>query len=270
MDDTAPQRPPKILLRLLITLLGLAAFLLVILWVGQWTRKRISGLDRYTVALSEIDCPPPPEQNRAEFLAEVQYNGGLPDQLHILDDNLPSRLADAFAHHPEVETVQEVKIVPPRQVRIRLVYRTPALIVSVSESKSGEFFVVDRHGVLLRRSGIAGDLPTYSTPLLAAGPAGSPCSEPNVIAAAKTAAFLQSYRAQFSVSRIEGTTDNLILKGTFTGGGGRSFLWGHAPGDEISGEPNAEKKIQRLLEFAKAKATGHSSSTTIDLRTKIE
>src|SRR5260370_28736871 len=102
MDATAPQRPPKRLLRLLTTLLGVAIFLLILLWVGQWTRQRISGLDRYTVALTDIDCPPPPDQNRADFLAEIQYLGSLPDHLHLLDDNLTARLADAFARHPAV------------------------------------------------------------------------------------------------------------------------------------------------------------------------
>jgi len=109
----------------LATLLGLATFLLVILWVGQWTRERISSLDRYSVALADIDCPPPPNQSLSDFLAEVQYLGGLPDRLHILDENLPAQLADAFARHPEVEKVQNVAVVPPRQVRVQLIYRTP-------------------------------------------------------------------------------------------------------------------------------------------------
>ena len=125
MDDTTPQKSPKGLLRLLIALLGIAILLLAVLWVGQWTRERISNLDRYTIALADIDCPPPPEQSLPDFLAEVQYLGSLPDHLHLLDENLPARLADAFARHPAVEKVQEVKVVPPRQIRVRLIYRTP-------------------------------------------------------------------------------------------------------------------------------------------------
>lgn len=267
-DDTAPQRSPKRLLRLLTTLLGVATFLLVVLWVGQWTRQRISGLDRYTIALTDIDCPPPPDQNRADFLAEVQYLGGLPDHLHLLDDSLPSRLADAFARHPEVEKVQEVKIVPPRQVRVRLTYRTPALIVTLSESKSGEFFVVDGQGVLLRWSGATGDLPTFATPRLSAGPAGSPCSDPNVITAARTAAFLLPYRGQLPVTRIEGTADNLILRGAVGSEGQRQVYWGHPPGDEKPGEPSAEQKVRRLLELIKSSATEDNSGNPIDLRLK--
>jgi len=120
MDDIAPQRPPKKLLRLLITLLGLATFLLAILWVGQWTREHIM------VAFADIDCDPPSNQSRTEFLAEVQYLGSLPDHLRLHDDNLASRLAEAFALHPEVDKVQEVKIVPPRRIQVRLIFRNPS------------------------------------------------------------------------------------------------------------------------------------------------
>jgi hypothetical protein len=105
------------------TFLGLAVFLLVILWVGQWTRERVAGLERYTVAFADIDCPPPPNQSLPDFLAEVQYLGSLPDRLHILDENLPAQLADAFARHPEVEKVQSVTFVPPGKVRVQLIFR---------------------------------------------------------------------------------------------------------------------------------------------------
>jgi hypothetical protein len=250
------------LLRLLITLLGLAVLLLVILWVGQWTRGRIANLDRYTVALAEVECPPPPDQSLPAFLADVQYLGKLPERLHLLDEDLRPRLASAFAQHPEVEKVQEVEILPPRQIRIRLIYRTPVMIVTLTESKSGEFFVVDGQGVLLRRSIELGDLPTYATARMSAGPAGSPCSDPNVIAAARTAAFLKSYQAQLSVKKIEGDADNLILKGAWA----PSVIWGHAPGEESSGEPAAKEKVRLLMKLVESKGIGANSDNTLDLR----
>ena len=128
LDDTGlvgrPQ-PRNRLLAVLGTLLGIALFLLGVLWVHHWTRERIVNLDRYTVPFADVDCPPPPNQTRAEFLAEVQYLGDLPDQLHLLDANLPSRLRDAFARHPAVEKVLEVNVLPTRQVQVRLTYRRP-------------------------------------------------------------------------------------------------------------------------------------------------
>jgi hypothetical protein len=127
LDDTGlPGRPqPRSrLLPILGTLLGITTFLLALLWINQWTRERVANLDRYTVAFADVDCPPPADQSRAEFLAEVQYLGDLPDQLHLLDPNLPSRLQDAFARHPAVEKVLEVKVMPPRRVQVRLSYRS--------------------------------------------------------------------------------------------------------------------------------------------------
>ena len=126
-NDMAPVELPKPrhrLLTILGVLLGLAVFLLAVLWINQWTRERIANLDRYTLAFADIDCPTPPDQSRAEFLAQVQYLGALPDRLHLLDDTLPSRLREAFACHPSVEKVVEVRVMPPRQVQVRLVYRT--------------------------------------------------------------------------------------------------------------------------------------------------
>ncbi len=269
-DDIVSQRPRSRLIRLLLTLLGLAMLLLAILWVGQFTRERIAKLDRYTVALADVDCSPPPDQNLSDFLAEVQYVAGLPDHLRLLDDELPARLAEAFARHPEVEKVQDVKIVPPRQIRVRLTYRTPVLIVSLSESKSGEFFVVDGQGVLLRRSVAPQDLAIFEIARMTAGPAGSPCSDPNVIAAARTATFLHPYHAQLPISKIEGTADNLVLK--FTSGQSdhteRSIIWGHGPGEEKAGEPKAEEKVRRLQEYVKSNGKTKNPGKLLDLRLK--
>ena len=128
LDDTGLSgrpRPRHRLLAILGTLLGIAIFLLVVLWIHQWTRERVANLDRYTVAFADVDCLPPPDQSRAEFLAEVQYLGDMPDQLHLLDPNLPGRLQDAFARHPAVDKVLEVKVLPTRQVQVRLSYRRP-------------------------------------------------------------------------------------------------------------------------------------------------
>ncbi len=123
VGSVAQSKPPRRLLTALLALLGLGSFLLGVVWINQWTRQRIANLDRYTIAFADIDCPPPPDQSQAAFLGQVQYLGAFPDRLHLLDDTLSSRLKEAFASHPSVEKVVEVKIVPPRQVQVRLVYR---------------------------------------------------------------------------------------------------------------------------------------------------
>lgn len=99
--------------------------LLTILVAGPLTRDAVRNGDRYTVAFSDIDCEPPPGQERPDFLAEVQYLAGMPNRLSVLDEDLAAQLADAFAHHPRVEKVEAVTVLPKRQVHVRLRFRTP-------------------------------------------------------------------------------------------------------------------------------------------------
>src|SRR5437763_12960917 len=86
--------------------LALAAGLVIGLsWAGRLARERLADRGHYTVTLAAIDCPAPPGVARADFLAEVQYLGGLPDQLSTLDPAVALRVASAFALHPWVERV---------------------------------------------------------------------------------------------------------------------------------------------------------------------
>src|SRR5438067_6904176 len=82
--------------------------LLAVLIAGRLTRDRVRHGDRYTVAFSEIDCAAPPGQDRASFLAEVQYVAGMPDRLSLLDEELAGHLADAFERHPRVGQGEKV------------------------------------------------------------------------------------------------------------------------------------------------------------------
>src|SRR5437016_354393 len=101
-DSVPPPRPA--LGRRLLTAVLVATFLIVgLIALGHWTRADLDRRDYYAVPLAAIDCPTPPGRDRAAFLAEVQYLGGLPDQLHLLEPNLVARLTEAFAKHPAVE-----------------------------------------------------------------------------------------------------------------------------------------------------------------------
>jgi hypothetical protein len=135
----------KGLLRLLVPVLLGGAFVLSLSRIGRWALEQLHGQERFNLAFADIDCLPPPQTSREAFLAEVRYLGELPARLPYLDDRLAGRLADAFACHPWVEKVERVEVLPPRQVRVRLVYRTPALAVPLGEHVR----VVDQGGVLL-------------------------------------------------------------------------------------------------------------------------
>src|SRR5262245_42882014 len=90
----------------LLLLLGVALVFGAVVLIGQLTRAAMQDSDRFKVAFTDIDCPPPPAQDRATFLSEVQYLAELPDQLRLLDEGLVRRLAEAFACHPWVERVE--------------------------------------------------------------------------------------------------------------------------------------------------------------------
>jgi hypothetical protein len=166
--------------------LGAAGLLLLVLiGLGAVTRKWLGEQERTTVSFADIDCLPPPGQERSTFLDEVQYSSRLPDQLRLLDDDLPRKLAEAFAKHPWVEQVEKVEILSSRRVEVRLVYRTPVLAVPLA----GRLRAVDRNGVLLPRSAVTDGLPVY--PAVAPHPKGvegAPWGDPGVEEAARRAA----------------------------------------------------------------------------------
>ncbi len=248
-EDPTPVKPGRWILPILSVVLGVGLFLLGLVVVGQRTRDAISHLDRYTVPFADIDCQPPGGQERAEFFSEVQYLSSLPDQLHLLDDDLAAKLHEAFSRHPWVQKVERVEIVPPGKVQVFLVYRTPVLNVSLSKQKAPDIYQVDGQGVLLRAGGPNHELAFFETKNQPAGPAGTSWEDADVEAAARTAAFLGPYQDQFQVKLIEGGVADLVLKGSFAG----RVLWGRPPGAEWPGEATAAQKVERLLEFCTAK-----------------
>jgi hypothetical protein len=165
--------------------LGVGLVLAGIFALGQAARDHLRGLDRYTISFADIDCEPPPGEKREDFLGEVQYLADLPDRLRLLDEQLPARLAQAFARHPWVERVERVEVVPPRQIRVRLLYRTPVLAVSVG----GQLRAVDAQGILLPATAVTRGLPRFSGKAPPpAGPAGTRWGDAAVEAAARAAA----------------------------------------------------------------------------------
>jgi hypothetical protein len=220
-----------------VVLLGLAA-------LHRMTRDRLGDLDRSTAAFSDIDCPAPPNQDRADFLAEVQYLADMPARLRLLDEDLPSGLAAAFARHPWVEEVERVEIRPPRSVRVQPRYRIPVLAVRADEG--GHVRAVDSRGVVLPSRAPLDGLPTL-TAATRLGAAGKPWGDPLVEGAARTAALLREDQARLRLTVFENGPKGLTLK---TAAGTR-VLWGQPPGAEAAGEAAAAAKVERLLEYCR-------------------
>ncbi len=156
---------------LLVGALALAIFLLF---------PRLRHADRYRGDFAAIDCPVPPGTERDAFLREVQYLGGLPDRLPLLDADASTRLAEAFGRHPWVERVERVEIRSASEVVVRLDFRVPKLLVLPFNR------VVDRHGVLLPTNAPTDGLPVF-TALDAPPPseAGKPWGDAAIEAAAR-------------------------------------------------------------------------------------
>lgn len=148
----------KVLLQVFLPVLGGVVLLLGVALIGQVARERLRSRDHAVIAFADIDCPAPPGVDRADFLDAVQMQASFSDQLPLRDDALASRLAKAFALHPWVEKVEQVEIIHPRQVRVRLLYRTPVLAVP----HAGHVRAVDRHGVLLPAEARTDGLPVFS------------------------------------------------------------------------------------------------------------
>jgi hypothetical protein len=229
--------------------------LLAVITVGKLTRQSIQNWDRYTLAFTEIDCTPPPTQERAEFLGEVQQLAGLPERLSVLDPDLASRLAEALACHPYVEKVEQVVILPSRAVRVQLAYRVPVLEVMLPEPVPKELshpetgtepsWWVDGRGVILPRKTAREPLPLLFATTKPAGSVGQVWGDTVVEGAARTAAYLRPYQDRLHL-RVFETSSGILVLCTLAG---TRVLWGQAPGGEAAGEVPAAQKLERLLQY---------------------
>jgi hypothetical protein len=223
------------------------ALLLGIVALGRATRAALHDRDAYTIGLTDIDCEAPEGLSRGEFLGEVQSVASVPDRLHLLDENLPARLAQVFAAHPWVESVRRVEIRRPgSKVRIELIHRKAVLAVRLSGDKKPTR-AVDRNGVLLPVAAAHAHLPVLITEVAApTGPAGTYWGDRRVAAAAVTVTFLKPHFRQLRLADcdIEMVRGEVVFRKP-----GVRVVWGHAPGHEEVGEATAAVKLQRLLDY---------------------
>jgi len=251
-------------------LLACAALLAGLISLGQMMRERLRDSSSHQIPFNDINCAYPPQMDRAAFLGEVRYHGEFPEQIPLLDDELPGKLAEAFAKHAWVERVDKVVVGPDRAVTVRLTFRTPVLIVQYAvtgtSARSLTSREVDGAGVLLPRSRDASGLPRLK-PAVAppAGGAGQPWGNKLVERAATLAALLHPHQPQLHLSQFDFANGEFRL----TAGGGATVIWGNAPGAETNKEPKAAAKLQRLLDYCDKHGTLDRPDATAvyDLRT---
>jgi hypothetical protein len=253
-DRSLWSHPRLLQVSALLSILGF--FLLAAAVIHHVTRTQVQEWERFTIPFAELDCPAPPGQDQAEFLAEVRTQADLPDRLHTLDSSLILRLGRAFEQHPAVERVEQLAAYPGGHIRVLLEFRQPVLEVLLTDAararlgkqdKGETSWLVDRHGVLLKWRGNVEVWPLlFATTPPAAAP-GQPWGDAAVEAAAGTAYFLRGVGVQESLGLqvFEMDAGSLVL---CTLAGSR-VLWGHAPGAEEPGEPPAKEKLRRLVAY---------------------
>lgn len=244
-------------LQVLILLAGLGVVFVGLMELTRITRDKVRDSDRYTALFRDIDCTPPPEKSRADFLNEVRYLTDFPEKLRLLDDDLQERLYKAFGQHPWVEKVERVEIVPPRLIHVSLVYRTPVLAVMREEEGSSRLIgVADRRGIVLPASAYSKELPAFEGGKNPGGRAGSLWGDEGVTAAARTAWYLRPHQEKLHVTGFKAVGSGLVIATQ----DGASILWGRAPGLEEPGEAPASKKLERLLKYCSEKSPDRPAS----------
>jgi hypothetical protein len=175
----------NLLLRGFVLLAIVAGVLGGIIWLGRQALDQLHAQGGHKIRLTDIQCDPPFGMNRGDFLDEIQYLSGLPAELNLQEDGLPRRLADAFAQHPWVATVEGVQVLPTGVVRVQLKHRIPVLAISWD----GQMRAVDAAGILLPANASTLGLPVFDgTPQPPGGPAGTPWKDAAIRTAAKNAA----------------------------------------------------------------------------------
>jgi hypothetical protein len=166
--------------RPVIAVLAAAAAVLGIVALGHYGREWLDERHHYTIKFADLHCESPPGMDTAKFLAEVQYCGGLPEKINILDAGQVNRVQAAFALHPWVERVDGISLRGPEGPAVRLIFRRPVLAVGDR--------AVDRFGVLLPAGTPTDGLAKYSGEAPPPkGPAGTPWGDAKVEEAARRA-----------------------------------------------------------------------------------
>ncbi len=236
--------------------------LIGVLFFGSWytvwsgVRDHVLSSDQYWLAPHRVEITPPPPWIHCDIRAEVFRDASLDGPLSIMDDDLASRIADAFSLHPWVKRVHRVSKHHPACVKVELEYRQPVCMVQVP----GGVHAVDCEAVVLP----AGDFSPVEAsryprldgvrtePL---GPVGTRWGDPIVLGAAQiAAAFAEDWYnlgldGILPSAAVSGMPDQYLYD-LFTRNGTR-IRWGRAPSDDLAGELPAAEKIARLKRYAR-------------------
>lgn len=272
-------KPPSILKRA--APLSAIAAAVTLLGYGAWSTqsRRIETDPLYQITLDEIVVTPLPEWITTDLKAEALRDASLDPPLPALDPQLAERASKAFAFHPWVAEVRQVRKTAPGGLQVDLVYRRPVAMVELPpvDGKRG-LYAVDVEGLLLPSRDFLDDAKKAARyPRLGGftpadvGRVGTRWPDARIIGGARLAATLAPTWDQLALAKIVPTeTSDAASPAAFellTQHGSR-VVWGHAPGDESGKELPAAKKIELLLRYVADHQSleGRDGPQQLDLR----
>lgn len=256
--------------------LAITAGALALLW--RQVRDDVLQQPQYQITYDQIHLPETPPWIRRDIKTQALRDASLDEPLSLLDPELSARIARALGLHPWVERVNRVEPRFPAEIVIDLSYRRPVCMVELPAG----YYPLDHAAILLPTTDFTSAEPR-KYPLLVGitspplGPVGSRWDDPRVVGAASIAGTLADNWEKWKLKAIvpsaqanggqqqDEFTYHLVTQA------GTEIPWGHALGREVAPEPDAGKKIGRLLQhFAEHGSLDPASSEdALDLRTNV-
>jgi hypothetical protein len=259
----------------------LAVLVLAVFTGGVWAvwrhvEKHVEGSRDYLVSVEQITITPPPEWVRSDVRAEAFRTASPPDRpLSSLDDGLAERIHSAFMLHPWIAKAVVTKRAGAR-VNVDIVYRRPVCMVEVANGSASDLLPVDGEGVWLPGEDFSQKQKEFY-PCLAGidrrpiQPVGHAWGDARVVDGASIAAALLPVWRQLKLYRIQTAAgppspdDRGLTYELYTRAGTR-IVWGSASRIAAPGEPSAEEKAARLLQYA-ASHGSLDAGPSLDVRT---
>ncbi len=238
---------------------------------------------QFQITAENVHITPPPQWIRADVKTEVLRDANLLGKLSVIDDHqqLQQRVRDAFAFHPWVASVGQIKIELPASLHVALAYRQPVAAVEAVDRETVSYLPVDASGVRLPDADFS-DYERRTLPRIT-GVTGLPSvgerwGDERVTSAAALAAKLGDVWSQLRLveivpsmhAQVRGDTSFYAFE-IMTSGGTR-IVWGAAPGrEQEAAESTFDTKRKRLLEYAASH--GHLDSidgpASVDVRSDL-
>lgn len=244
--------------RLLLVLVSLS--ILGMLFSAAWRHwgPTILQSPQYVLAADQIDVTPQPAWIHANVKADAVRAGQLAG-LSILDPKLTEKVQNAFAVQTWVARVKRVMKQHPARVIVELEYRRPIAMVQVSDGDMRGLLPIDVYSVLLPPEDFSqSQVPKYLRivvgPTQPEGPVGTPWGNDRVASAAVIAAALDEHWQRLELYSIvlalppQGELPGTPTFDLLTRDGAR-VIWGHAPGQEQSGEATTKEKLAALEKY---------------------